>query len=75
MSELYSHANPLEKCCLVRPWPARAGLLAVASRVCHAMKFVHRETIQACVDSQDFSACLALLSELSKHFSKEMGST
>ena len=61
LPECYTHADPLIKCCLVHPTPLWAKLIAVASRVYHAMKFVHREVIELCIDSQDFGLCLALL--------------
>ena len=73
--ECHAHADPLVKCCLVQPTPLRAKLITVASRVYHAMKFVHRDVIQASIDSQDFEPCLALLDELSRHFSHELGIT
>ena len=75
LPECHPHADPLVKCCLVQPTPLRANLIAVASRVYHAMKFVHREVIESCINSQDFGPCLALLGELSRHFSKEIGIT
>ena len=55
LSEFHAHTDPLIKCCLCRPTPTRAKVIAVASRSYHAIKFVHRGMVQLGVDSGDFS--------------------
>jgi len=75
LSEFHAHADPLIKCCLCRPTPTRAKVIAVASRSYHAIKFVHREMVQSCIDSGDFSLCMLTLFQVSAHFAAELGVT
>merc|ERR1712129_219232 len=75
LPESHAHADPLIKCCLCRPTPTWAKVIAVASRSYHAIKFVHKEMVQICVDSGDFSQCLLALSEVSRHYAAELGVT
>ena len=61
LHEVDTNADPLLKCCLLQPSPYRAKLIALFSRCYHAIKFVHRDVVQLCVDSRDFQQCRALL--------------
>jgi len=73
LPESLVHVDPLIKVSLLHPSSFWAKLIAVASRTYHAIKFDQRELVQSAVDRNEFSACLATLQHIAKHFATEIG--
>jgi len=67
--------DPVEKMGLVHPTSRKLKLIAVASRVYHALKFDFHDTISEAIESEIFDRVYLVLTDLVQHYVSEFGIT
>ena len=67
--------DPVEKMGLVHPTSRKLKLIAVASRVYHALKFDFHDIISEAIESEIFDGVYQVLVDLVQHFVNEFGIT
>ena len=72
MPEL-TYMDPACKLGLLSPTSRLANVMAIASRVYHAVKFDHPEVVEAAINSGCFDAVMSLAQELLEHFVLSIG--